>query len=340
MSVVDLKSVSTTEWKQAIINHYRFLPYWWIRAMASSSSQVLADRELDRALAAETTYLLGYTSAQGNLLGFAQMRQMEWDTNHFGIEIWRLDQLGAWTEPSHQDQILDHLVQACLQTAHARGGQGMQTRVPIDNLPAIHALERANFHVMEVLTTWLFDLNRTPIPPKRNPELIRDAEPADEEPLIELARAVYTPIPDRFHVDPHLSPRASDELYAEWIRNSFSGQMADHIAVTEIDGQVVGYTTLKYLDDQGGLCNIRIGELGLGGMSPDFRGQGIVTDGVIHNLEWLRHRQADVCIVGTQGNNIPPQIVWLKIGFRPATMALTLHHWRTQCSSARTEEAI
>jgi RimJ/RimL family protein N-acetyltransferase len=63
-------------------------------------------------------------------------------------------------------------------------------------------------------------------------------------------------------------------------------------------------------------------------MSPSFRNKGIVTDVVIHQLEWLKAQGGDACFVGTQANNIPPQRVWLRIGFKPATMRLTLHHWR------------
>lgn len=327
MTVVDLKTHPTPHWKQAIINHYPFLPYWWIRGVTTESHQALMGRDLDSALASDETRLLGYISDEGDLLGFAQMRRLEWDTNHFGFEIWRLDHLGIWDSLPQQRAITDALIQGSIQAARKQGCQNIQVRMPIDNLLAIHALEEANFRTMEILTTWIFDLTKWSIPPKKNPDLVRDAESADLEALIELARTVYAPIPDRFHVDPHLSSKASNELYAEWIRNSCSGQLADHIAVAESGGEAIGYATMKYFGGHDGLCNARIAQLGLGGMSPDFRNRGIITDLVIHNLEWLKRRQADFCFVGTQGNNITPQRVWLKIGFKPATMALTLHYW-------------
>ena len=180
---------------------------------------------------------------------------------------------------------------------------------------------------MEIQTIWVFDLAKSSIPPKTDPDLIRDHVPADTEALIELARTVYTSIPHRFHVDSHLSSKDSNELWVEWMRNACSGQMADHIAVAENNGQAIGYSTMKYHDDHDGLCNARIAEFGLGAMSPDFRNRGILTDMMIHNLEWLSHRQANFAFVGTQGNNIPPQRAWLRVGFKPATMRLTLHFW-------------
>jgi RimJ/RimL family protein N-acetyltransferase len=327
MMIVDLKTHPTVHKKQAIINHYPFLPYWWIRGITTESRQSLMDRELDKALTAEKACLLGYVSDENELLGFAQTRWLEWDTNHFEIEIWRLDHLGTWGPSSRQWAVAETLAQAVVQVAREQGVRNVQARIPIDNLPAIQALESVGFRTVEVLTTWIFDLSKSPIPPKRHPDAIRDFKPSDSETLIELARAAYAPTPDRFHADPHLSSKASSELYAEWMRNSCSGQMADHICVAEFNGEAVGYSTMKYLGDHEGLCNARIAQLGLGAISPQSRNNGIVTDTVIYHLEWLNQRQADYCLVGTQGNNIPPQRVWLKTGFRPATMELSLHYW-------------
>jgi GNAT superfamily N-acetyltransferase len=269
-------------------------------------------------------------SGTGDLLGFAQMRRLEWDTNYFGFEIWRLDHLGAW-DTARQSSVAKDLVQGSLQALRGQGCQNLQANIPIDNLPAIHALEDSGFRMMEVQTIWIFDLTRRSIPPKTNPDLVRDFEPADAEALIELARTAYIPIPHRFHVDSHLSSKASNELWAEWMRNACSGQLADHLAVAESNGEIIGYSTMEYYGDHDGLCNARIAQLGLGAMSPDFRNQGIITDAVLHHLEWLKRRQANFSLVGTQANNIPPQRVWLKVGFRPATMRLTLHYWADEC---------
>jgi GNAT superfamily N-acetyltransferase len=326
MTVTDLKTHPTDRWKRTIVDEYPFPPYWWLYGVTPASRQALMGRDLDQALADEKTHLLGYVSDRGDLLGFAQVHRLDWDTDHFGFDIWRLDHLGVWNGSS-RPEIAPALAQAVVQVVRERGGQNIQARIPLDDLPTVHVLENAGFRTMEILTTWMFDLAKSTIPSKREPDVVRDSKPADTESLIELARSVYTPIPDRFHVDPHLSPKASNELYAEWMRNSCSGQLADHIAVAENNGAAIGYSTMKYFGDHDGLCNARIAQLGLGGMTPDFRNRGLVTDLVVHNLEWLHLRQADYCFVGTQGNNVPPQRVWLKVGFKPITMAVTFHYW-------------
>jgi ribosomal protein S18 acetylase RimI-like enzyme len=68
--------------------------------------------------------------------------------------------------------------------------------------------------------------------------------------------------------------------------------------------------------------------LGLGAVLPDFRSRGLVSDLVIHNMEWLRRRHGDFAFIATQGNNIPAQRLFMKAGFRPAMAALTLHYWK------------
>jgi GNAT superfamily N-acetyltransferase len=327
MAIIDLKTEPSAHWKPTIVEYYAYPPYWWLSGVTFQSRQALLDRELTRAVSDQESWLLGYVSDAGDCLGFAEMRRLEWDTQHFGFDIWRLDHLGAWGGRSQLSHILTTLVQQCLCTAHEQGCHNMQARIPIDSLLSIHALEDFGFKTMEILTTWIFDLSRWPIPPQRNQDLTRNAEPADTASLIELARTVYAPIPDRFHVDPQLSSKASNELYAQWMQNSCCGHLADHISVAESEGQVVGYSTLRYFSDHNGACNARVAQLGLGGVSPEFRQRGIVTDLVIHNLKWLACHQADFCFVGTQGNNVPPQRVWLKIGFKPVTMSLTLHYW-------------
>lgn len=327
MIIVDLKTDPISHWEQDIMNHYAFVPYWWIRDMATASRQALMSRELGKALTAEKADLLGYVSDGGELLGFVQASWLEWDTGHFGIDTWRLDHLGVWENSSRQWAITEALAHAIVEAAKKQDIQSIQARIPLDNLPAVHALEGVGFRTVESLTTWVFEFARSPIPPKQYPDLIRDFRPADAETLIELARTVYATTQDRFHADPHLSSKASSELYAEWVRNSCSGQLADHVSVAEVNGKPVGYSTLKYFGDFEGHCNVRIAQLGLGAMSPECRGSGLATDILIHHLEWLNQRHADYCLVGTQCNNIPPQRVWLRLGFKPATTWLTLHFW-------------
>ena len=328
MHIIDLKRLPEEQWLPTLLERYAYAPYWWIRGVTAESRRALLAQEITDALQSDKHILLGCLAADNDALsGFALLRPLNWDTRHFGYEIWRLDHLSSWDADIRHIKYIRKLLGEAVESVVRRRGQCIQARIPINNLAAIHGLEEGGFRTMEVLTTWLFEFAKSVLPAKQHPELVRDFQSSDTEALIDLARASYAPIPDRFHVDPHLSLKASNEMYAEWIRNSCNGQLADHIAVAASEGQPVGYATQKFLGNHEGRCNARIAQLGLGAASPTYRNKGLVTDLVIHNLEWLQQRRADYCFVGTQGNNIPPQRVWLKVGFKPAMMALTLHYW-------------
>jgi len=327
MATVNLKTDPRVDWNKTILSHYPFLPYWWIDGTTLKSRQSLLGRALDRAQSKKRACVVGYVSREGEMLGFSQATRLAWDTRHFGCEIWRLEHMGAWGELPSREAVACALIRETIRVAGELGCRCIQARIPVDNLVAIHALERAGFKTMEVYSTWVFDLLKWEIPPKRNPRMIRDFRPSDADALIQLARSSYNRIPDRFHMDPHFPEDASNELYAQWIRNSCSGELADFIAVAESEGRIIAYATLRDFGDYDGLSNVRIAQLGLGAVLPDFRNRGLVSDLVIHNMEWLNRRHGRFSLIATQGNNIPAQRLFLNAGFKPATTALTLHYW-------------
>lgn len=329
MHIINLKATPDEAWREALLAEYAFPHYWWLRGVTPESRRQLMDAELATALTGTHTLVLGCSDEAGDLQGFVTARHLEWDSQHFGHNIWRVDHVGVWGDYELRVRSADALVEAATAELTAQGVDCIQARIPVDNLDAVHCLEAHGYRTMEALTTWQLDLHRIPLPAQQRPDRARDSEPGDTEALVALARSVYTPTPDRFHVDPYLSSRASDELYAEWMRNSCTGKMADHISVAHDNGHIIGYATSLYHGDHDGRCNLRVGQLMLGGVEPAYRNQGVITDLIIRELEWMKSRDGDYCIVGTQVNNIASQIGWLKAGFRPGTASLTLHRWTT-----------
>jgi len=327
MTIVDLRQTSISEWPRQIVAGYAFPPYWWLRRVTEASRQAMMKDALEQALANPQICLLGDVE-DGVLTGFAQLRRLDWDSRHFGLEIYRLDYLGTWGDPENRRVAAHRLAEAVVAQARAVGAHTIQTWAPMDDIPAVHAMETAGFRTMETRVTWVFDLSRTPLPDHclEDGVIIREHRSADAEALANLAGSAYTCIPDRFHVDPHLPMPACDDLYRQWMLNSISTDLADHIAVIEVEGQVSGYASLKYLGDMKGLCNLRLAQLLLGAVVPSLQHRGLVTQALIYNLNWLKDK-TDVVHVGTMVNNIAPQIAWLKLGFRPALAGPSMHLW-------------
>jgi RimJ/RimL family protein N-acetyltransferase len=207
----------------------------------------------------------------------------------------------------------------------------------MDDIVAIHALEKVGFRTMDVLVTWILDFATAPDDPQRiQPDhldpgsqgvTVRPYKPGDEEPLTRLAALANSrQMPNRFQADPHLQTEACDELYRQWMLNSISTDLADYISVVECEGQVVGYSSLKHLGDIDGLCNLRLSQLLLGAVVPGMRRRGLATQALIDNLKWLADK-TDVVYVGTQVNNIAAQRAWANLGFRPARAGPSMHLW-------------
>ena len=328
MKTVTLNDTAN-DWVDDILVHHRFQPFWWVRQVSTESQQALMRHHLLQLQQDETAVILGvYTKDTPDLTGFAAMQPLAWDTAHFGIDIWRLLYFGIWAKSARQPEAACVLAETVKREAFRRSAQTIHVWMPLDAIQTIHALESVGFRTMESQVYWLFDINRQPIPPQITNASFRPHRPDDTEALISLARRVYTPIPDRFHADPHLPTDLCDELYASWLRNSCSGEAADYISVIDVAGEVVGYGTLRYLNDQNGQCNKRLGQFILGAIDPEHRQRGLYDDMMRSLLVWLNDQQADIAIVGTQTNNIATQTGLVRMGWRPVCSALSLHLWR------------
>ncbi|MCB9422091.1 MAG: GNAT family N-acetyltransferase [Ardenticatenaceae bacterium] len=325
MNIVDLRKTDA-DWQNDILARYPFQPYWWVRQVTRQSQQNLMRRQLEKIAADETAVVLGAYNHQPELAGFAAMAPLAWDTEHFGLNVWRVSHLGVWAKPQQRETACA-LAQKLIREARQREAATLHIWASLNDINAIHALEEVGFRTMEAQVFWLFDLQRQPIPEQITTATFRPHQAADVETLVALARQVYTPIPNRFHADPHLPKAACDELYAKWLRNSCSGEVADYISVIEVDGKVVGYGTLRFLDDQDGLCNVRMGQFMLGAIDPAFRQKGLHDDLLRSMLVWLKEQQTDVAFVGTQTNNAAAQSGMARMGWRPVSGGLSLHVW-------------
>ncbi len=330
MNVIDLKKFAGEEEFDTIVEQYRFKPFWWVRQIDSASQSRLMRRHLEQMRETATAVILGaYSQHDLELCGFVTLSPLVWDSEHFGVSVWRVGHLGVWGDLALQRETACALVHSLVSRAYSVGAQTLFVWIPLDAICVIHALESVGFHVMESQVYWAFDLKGQTLPLPKTDAVYRAHTLADTESLVALARRMYTHIPDRFHADPQFPVAASDELYARWLYNSCTGEAADHILVLDVNGRVAGYSTMRFLDDQAGLCNIRMGQLLLGAIEPEFRQKGLYDDLLRSSLLWLQSVQADLAFVGTQSNNIMAQMGMARSGWRPVCGGLSLHFWQS-----------
>lgn len=251
-------------------------------------------------------------------------RTPAWDRRHFGFTLGRIEYLVA-ADGEAASAVLDDT----LNWLRARAARVCSARVPVDDLIATGALERAGFRFVEhVLTPW----RGMDTWERAGMGVTRPTEPADLPALYEIARATFRT--DHFHLDPRFDPSAADGVYEQWIRSWHEDSPPGaRSLVCCHEGQVAGFFLFKVVEPAG-LPGRRVTDLVLGGMAPRAAGRGIgyrmycdVLDSVAPDSDYAR-----VTIVTA---NVPVVNLYVKLGFRFSTGGeVTFHRWEEECASS------
>ncbi len=193
-------------------------------------------------------------------------------------------------------------------------------RCPTRDLPAAQAMERNGFLLMDTLVYFRRDLLKQPLP-ERAGIPIRPALVEDVDAVGEIARQAFRGYLGHYHADPRLDRSACDDLYVDWARRSCSQpELADGMLVAEQDGVLVGFLTLKCLDQ--GTADGR-----LYAVLPQAQGRGIGKDLLVEGMRWCREHGLQAMIISTQITNLASQVSWVRVGFTPHESFYTFHKW-------------
>jgi hypothetical protein len=303
---------------------YPYKPYWFLQAVSEENRTALFHRELMELLANNDAVVLGAWE-DDILLGASLIKKLSWDCEHFGFDVARLDYLmvSRKAKPLMAQELL---VEASIDAARELGIKSIQTWLTLDEIKTIQVLETLGFYTTDTSVTYVFDVEKQPIRDYEGPLKVRDWQDSDQDVLLDLARTAFWQ--DRFHADPHLDKGKSDELHLKWLRNSFSGQVADHVIVAEKDGIPVGFLTCKLYGDCDGILNTKIGVLVLAAVSPTARGTGCYTAMIYEGFRWFKDgAKARWVLGGTQVHNFGVQRMWSKAGSRLVRAGTSLHAW-------------
>ena len=258
------------------------------------------------------------------IIGVAIFERLKWDTEHFGINIGRINEIIAWEqdyrkELAVKDEMLRFIENKCVKDEIAC----VYCRVDINDFSSIHSLESNGFRLIDVLTTFCFDFMRNKIFQKlsyKKDSLLNEitTRPWKEKDLDELANIAGTSyIYDRFHSDSMFPTDKSDELHRKWIVNCCKG-LTDEVLVAVSDDKTLGFITCKVKGPKGIIDMV--------GVSKDMQKRGIGAMLVNAAREWFKNR-VDVVEVGTQNRNIPGMKLYINAGFMPVSSKLTFHRW-------------
>jgi RimJ/RimL family protein N-acetyltransferase len=193
-------------------------------------------------------------------------------------------------------------------------------RSSLTDLEVAQAMEEKGFLLMDTLVYYSYDLTRQPVPNDNGVANVRPIRAGEEEAMRLVAVESFRGYLGHYHSDPRLDNAKCDEAYVDWAQNVFSSRDSENFLIGEIDGAIIGFGVLR-------INNPDEGEMFLGGIHPDFQGQGIYHSFLCKAMEWCLKKNARKMIISTQLKNIAVQKVLAKLGFEVAKGYYTFHKW-------------
>jgi dTDP-4-amino-4,6-dideoxy-D-galactose acyltransferase len=229
------------------------------------------------------------------------VERLSWDSNFWGVSSARLN---ATTTSE-----LDRGLVECREL----GVRWTSMLVPVERTALIDAAIRSGFQMVDVRITLTKAIEASGEPSEVC--LIAPEESPQAQALVEGAFRI-----SRFCVDAHLDSARCDEFYRTWVRNSFSGEMADAIVASRHEGSLDAFVTIRRDSD-------RMASLPLVAVRSDRRGIGVGRRVVLEALNWLSARGQTTVGVTTQLANVGAIRLYESLGFAINESGVWLHHW-------------
>jgi ribosomal protein S18 acetylase RimI-like enzyme len=267
--------------------------------------------------------------AGGKTAGLAVAADQPWETRVLGRRVTTIRYLAAAGESSQRASILERLLDEVVRHAEELGAECLVHRSYADDAPAIHALERRGFLLMDTLADYGFDFSRNdelpmslPLPPDVR---VRLATQEDLEGLIEVSRRAFPAHSGRFHSDERIPRSSAVRIYEEWIRSCVEG-WADWVLAAECRGAVVGYSAWKKPSEIELRYGPALGRLTIGAVVPEHAGRGLFRALALEGMRLMAgHAQRIEC--STHAANVPMQLALAAAGFRIADARNGFHRW-------------
>jgi GNAT superfamily N-acetyltransferase len=231
------------------------------------------------------------------------------DTQRFGVKIARAHTVNM----TNMDEILAY--------CGAHEVEMLIARCSTSDFDSVHEMQKHSFLLMDTLVYYDFNFQKSSIPEDTGKTTIRYSKLEDIAQAEAVARKSFTGYFGHYHADPRLENEKADEAYVSWLVRSIElREVAHEVLIAEIDGEVVGFITLR-------MNSPEESEIALNAVAPFAQGQGIYRSLVNQSLHWAQKQSSQRMIVSTQVNNIAVQKVWARLGFTLSRSFYTFHKW-------------
>lgn len=239
---------------------------------------------------------LGFDDAEGGLV----FGRESFDSELLGLEIGRILDARAPSTQAHQE-----LLSELLSRARGLGFAQVLRRVQATDLPAVWALERSGFELMDVGVSFIRRLPEPMEIPTYDDLVVRAATEDDVHAIATGMAGVAWG--SRYDSDPAYPPERLRDLRRRWLWNSYRAQPHGFF-VGLVDGTAAGYVVAAVASDTG------IGHFQLLGTLPEFRRRHVATRIWAHALAWFSNR-VSVVFLRTQATNVAAVALYEQAGF-------------------------
>lgn len=233
---------------------------------------------------------------------------LKWDSDFFGRRIARLTLSRLDAEVS----------KAVIGWCETNAIECLYFLADSDDATTVRLAENQAFQLVDIRITLeraLRDLHSGV--GKGLPGSLRLCKPQDVPALRSIAKVSHHD--SRFYHDFHFARSLCDSLYETWIEKSCHGY-ATAVIVAADENQPVGYVSCHLLPDGQG-------QIGLFGIAPGARGQGLGRKLLEGSLSWFAENGAKTILVVTQGRNCAAQRLYQGGGFLTRSVQLWYHRW-------------
>jgi ribosomal protein S18 acetylase RimI-like enzyme len=231
---------------------------------------------------------------------------MEWETSLLRRPLARVEGVDTIDDMSRGLEALRRTA----REAKACGFELLVSRVDLDPVCAVWALQAAGFLSGDVGVTFEYDVRRI-AGPARPPAPahvgMREATPADIPALQDAVTGLF--LNSYYYVGPWFSRDEADLLHRTWISNCVLKIRAEHVVLATLAGEIAGFITCRSLPNGAGVID-------LVGVVPTYGSRGLGKLLVRAALDHFRDAGAATVRVRTQATNLAAVNLYSATGAR------------------------
>ncbi len=234
---------------------------------------------------------------------------LPWDTGFFGCRIARV------SGDSLDQPKAEAIEQWCAENSVA----GLYFLARSDDPGTTLTAETHGYSLTDIRVTFERVLApEMPVPVHHGSEAaVRPVHPDDLPILQDIARSSHERT--RFSNDPHFAPERVRAFYARWLELECQGRAEKVFVAVSPNQDPVGYISCHRSGSSA--------EIGLVGVAPGYRGNGLGYKLVLSALSWFEGEHAKDVTVVTQGSNKAAQRLYQRCGFLTKSVQLWYHKW-------------